>query len=177
MPRRYRTIEAALAVGVMHAHTPLDAAKIWVWSMRECRHDDPALAEHSPLLLAGLAHCSPALVATVDAVDTAVDRAGAIVASTADAATAITAWDAAEDWQIGKQGYRFDAAALLIGIGRVAAPDAARGALLAAAVDGLLDHMAHQGAIDDTAEDRERARPLAEQAAGRLVDYLAATPS
>lgn len=107
--RRYKTVEAALARGVMHANSPLDAAKIWVWSMRGCRHDDPALAEDGTLLLAGLRHLDEQLAATPEAVDLAIDRAAVAFHSLNVDAAAIAEWDASEDWQIGKAGYRFDA--------------------------------------------------------------------
>ncbi|NKS56273.1 hypothetical protein GS504_01420 [Rhodococcus hoagii] len=175
MPRRYTTVERALADGVMHAESALDAAKIWVWLMRDCRHDDPTLAEDGPLLLTGLAHFSGEHVDSPDAVDAAIDRIAAVVSSCAVREEAFAAWDAAEDWQIGKQGYRVDAATFVIGIGWAAAPGVASGSLVDSAVEAMLDHLVRQGAIDDSPEDRASARVREVVTARRVVEYLAST--
>ncbi|MDH6284327.1 hypothetical protein [Prescottella agglutinans] len=174
MPRRYKSVEAALAKGVMQADSALDAAKIWVWMMRDCRHDDPALAVDAPLLLAGLTHFNEDLVVSPAAVDAAIDRAAAIASSRAPHEQALADWDAAEDWRIGKQGYRFDAAAILIGIGLAASAGAANASLNDAAVEEMLNHLVRQGAIDDSPEDRATAAARERESARRVVEYLTA---
>lgn len=85
------------------------------------------------------------------------------------------AWDAEEDWRIGKQGYRADAAAMLIGVGSAVseAQNVDHDAIVEAAVAAMLDHLVRQGAIDDSASDRAAASARETQSARRLVDYLA----
>lgn len=70
---------------------------------------------------------------------------------------AFARWDAAEDWQIGKQGYRFDAVSIVIGIGRAATAREDEGALIDAGTNEFVEHLVRQGAIEDTEEEREGA--------------------
>lgn len=175
MPRRYKSVEEALADGVMKANSALDEAKVWVWVMSDGYNAEPALAEHGPLLLAGLEYFNADSIVSPASVDAAIDRAAAVAMSVGPYEQAIASWDAAEDGCIGKQGYRADAAAMLIGVGRAVSEsqNVDNDAIVEAAVAAMLDHLVQQGAIDDSAADRVTASARLTQPARRLVDYLA----
>jgi len=171
MPR-YKSVESALARGVMQADSALDAAKIWIWMMRDCRHDDPILTAHGELLLSGLEYLGAALARSAAEVDIAIDRAAAAVSSLDITPDAFARWDAAEDWQIGKQGYRFDAASIVIGIGRAATAGEDEGALIDAGANEFVEHLVRQGAIEDTEEEREGAAQRERGTTVRVVAVL-----
>lgn len=74
--------------------------------------------------------------------------------------------------QIGKQGYRFDAAAIVIGIGRAATAGKDEGALIDAGTNEFVEHLVRQGAIEDTEEEREHASQRERGTTVRVVTVL-----
>lgn len=82
---------------------------------------------------------------------------------------AFARWDAAEGWQIGKQGYRFDAASIVIGIGRAVTAGEDEGALIDAGTNEFVEHLVRQGAIE---EEREGATQRERGTTVRVVAVL-----
>lgn len=145
----------------------LDEIDSWVGVMRhfELGTTPPAPENTAELVAAALAAYSQEFVSRPAAVGEPIDRVAALGWSPSKAK--FDEWDRHGVGDIGKQGYRGDAIALLAGFGVGITRGATGAALIAAAVEGYRGHVEREGTEID-----HRTLPLTESWAYAVVDYL-----
>lgn len=124
------------------ANAALDEVTFWVEVMTSSEVDtEPTLTENPTRLVAdALAHFSPAFVSSPTAVGYSIDQVAALKYGEPDYAQQ-------KSWNIGKQGFRGDATALVLGFGSGLHDGKAGAALVESGLAAFRDHCEREGTI------------------------------
>lgn len=142
----------------------LDEVEVWIEEMASTETGTPSVpGDPAALVVTALAHYSADFVSSQIAVGDAIDRVAALRWSAKS--SALADWDALSAHAVGKQGYRGDAMALLIGIGAALERGESGDGLIKGGVSEYIERARREGA--DAGD-----RAAHEQWARRAVDYL-----